>query len=233
MDRRNAPWWLKLLLFLHVVAITSWALPKASPATLNGSVQPRGTEWILYLNDQYLKPSPLQLYVMSSGVWQSWDMFSPNPSSEDLWADAEVQYKDGSVKRYSYPRMYDLPILEKYVKERYRKFFEHANTDPALWDPFAQRFAYLHPGTASNPAIKVTLHRHWNDVPKAMPFDDYCYGVWSALRSGKLSANVLLPPEPTMPSGYNDYAYYEFNILDKQGNVQTPTTASSLNESDR
>jgi hypothetical protein len=211
-ETRNAAWWVKLLVFLHVIAITSWALPRASPSVLNGSIRPVGTEGILYLNDQYIKPSPIQLYALSTGTWQSWDMFSPNPASDDIWADAEVVYKDGSVRRYQYPRMYNLPIVTKYIKERYRKFFEHANTDEYLWPAFAQRIALLNPGSPGNPAVKVILHRHWMSVPKTMAFDEYCRNVVSAIQSRSLSRQVLLPDPPSVPKEYNDAAYYEFPL---------------------
>src|SRR2546423_1041681 len=209
---RNAAWWVKFLVFLHVVAITSWAVPRASPSVLNGSIKPVGTEGILYLNDEFLKPSPVQLYVLWSGTWQSWDMFSPNPASDDIWCDAEVVYRDGTVRRYEYPRMYKLPVITKYIKERYRKFFEHANTDQYLWPAFAQRIATLNPGKAGNPATKVVLHRHWMSVPKTMPFDQYCKAVVGALQSGSLSKQVLLPEPPALPTEYNDAAYYELAL---------------------
>ena len=211
-EASNAAWWVKVLVFLHVIAITSWAMPKASPSVLNGSIRPVGTEGILYLNEQYLKTSPVQLYVLSTGTWQSWDMFSPNPASDDIWADAEVVYKDGSIRRYQYPRMYNLPIVEKYIKERYRKFFEHANSDEYLWKSFAQRIAFLNPGTPANPPVKVILHRHWLSIPKTMPFDEYCQNVLSAFKSGTLSKQVLMPDPPTVPAEYNDAPFYELNF---------------------
>jgi hypothetical protein len=211
-EKANAPWALKVFILLHVIAITSWAMPKAAPAVLDGKAQPRGSEWLLFFNDKYLKPSPVQLYVLSTGLWQSWDMFSPNPASEDIWADADVYFKNGQVKRYQYPRMYALPIVEKYEKERYRKFFEHANTDENLWPLFAKRIAYMHATDPANPPVKVELHRHWYDVPRPVTFSEYASNLLQGIKAGHITIKVLLPDNPPVPAEYNDYLYYEYPV---------------------
>jgi len=200
----------KLLVLLHVIAITSWALPNAGPAVMNHKAAPRGSEWLLYLNDAYVKKSPVQLYVLSTGVWQSWDMFSPNPADTDIYADAEVTYKDGSTALYPYPRMYVLPVVTKYIKERYRKFFEHANTDEYLWPFFAKRVAYLRTQDPNNPPVTVKLHRHWYVVPKLESFPDYLSDFWTALSKGKMNVQTVFPTPPELPKTYNDYVYYQF-----------------------
>jgi hypothetical protein len=123
----------------------------------------------LYANDKYVRDSPIKYYVLTTGFWQYWDMFSPNPASVDLWCDAQVEFKDGTVKRYQYPRVYLLSIPEKYLKERYRKFFERAHMDDnAYMRPyFAQRIAYLHYKDPKNPPVRVKLFRH--SLPIAPP----------------------------------------------------------------
>lgn len=152
----------KLFVAFHVVGITVWSLPNPRRPVMIGTVEPYGFDWLLYYNTRYVKDSPLRYYLLTTGVWQSWDMFAPNPSNVDFWGDAEVLYEDGTSERYPYPRMYELPILEKYVKERFRKFFERAGDDGYrfMWPVFAQRVAYemdKHPG---NPPVRVKLYRY-------------------------------------------------------------------------
>lgn len=162
VKENRVSWFVKLFVAFHVIGITIWSLPNPRRPVMLGSVEPRGVDLLLYYNTKYLKDSPLRYYLLTTGVWQSWDMFAPNPSNTDIWGDAEVVYQDGSVERYAYPRMYEMPILEKYLKERFRKFYERANDDGYryMWPVFAQRIAYemnRHPG---NPPARVKLYRY-------------------------------------------------------------------------
>jgi hypothetical protein len=113
-------------------------------------------------------------------------MFSPNPAQIDFWSDAEVIYRDGTRKHYQYPRIYLMPIPEKYPNERFRKFFERANDDnyPYLWPQFGLRIAYLH-DDPKNPPVKVRLTRHWRQVA---------------------------PPGKPQPKDYNHYMYFEYTV---------------------
>lgn len=154
--------WVKLLVAFHVVGITIWSLPNPRRPVMLGTVEPQGADWLLYYNTAYLKDSPLRYYLLTTGVWQSWDMFAPNPSNTDIWGDAEVVYKDGSMERYAYPRMYELSIPEKYLKERFRKFYERANDERYryMWPVFAQRIAYEMNTKPGNPPVRVKLYRY-------------------------------------------------------------------------
>jgi len=164
--RRNAPLWIKLLLGFHVLVITSRTIPNAKDAQLNGKVSPPVFDigdWIRVWNNRYLKGAPpLEVYLFSTGTWQYWDMFSPNPAYIDVWLDTEIIYKDGSHKFYLYPRMYKLPIPNKYAQERYRKFYERANSDEYkfLWPQVGLRVAYLN-DNPKNPPMTVRLTRHY------------------------------------------------------------------------
>lgn len=166
----------KLFVALHVFGITVWSLPNPRPAIQNGSVEPYGTDWILYYNWSLIKQSPLRYYLITAGAWQYWDMFAPNPASMDLYGTFEVEYQDGTSKMYPYPRIYDLPIPVKYFKERFRKFYERAGSDgfPYAWEPFAQRIALEMDTMPDNPPVKVRLTRHTMKLPgpgKPMPTD--------------------------------------------------------------
>ena len=185
---RTVPGWIKILVGLHVFACVVWALPQPPRPVIEEKVQPRASGWILYWNAKYLKQNDLvRTYLLTTGTWQYWDMFAPNPSNVDWYADAEVIYKDGSRRIVPYPRIYSLPIPLKYVKERYRKFFERAHdaTQPRLWPPFAQAMAVLADTDPKNPPLVVRLRQHGLVIapPNAKPnteydtFEYYAYAV--------------------------------------------------------
>jgi len=161
--RRNAPLAAKVFVFLHLFAITVWALPNPPTPIRQGKVEPFGTDWILVGNDRYLKTQGLiKGYLFATGFWQYWDMFAPNPSKVDYYGTAEVTYRDGTRLHYKYPRVYELPIAQKYIAERYRKFYEraHVTSYTFLWAPFAQRVALINFKDTKNPPVEITLTVH-------------------------------------------------------------------------
>ncbi len=167
--QKNAPWYVKAFVAAHLVAITAWALPNPPEGIAKGTSKPVGSDHILVWNQQHLKSfQPLYGYLFVTGFWQYWDMFAPNPSNTDLWADAEVVYRDGTRKPYQYPRIYLMPIPTKYPHERFRKFYERVNQEQYefLWPQFALRIAYLN-DNPNNPPVTVRLRRHW--LPIAPP----------------------------------------------------------------
>lgn len=203
---RNAPRWIKAFVAFHLIAITIWALPNPPQEFLNGtrpigirtdSVKSFGqslastlTDGLLTWNSKYGKPSFLRFYTMSTGFWQYWDMFAPNPANTDRYGTATIRYADGTTEEWAYPRVYDLGIFEKYLKERYRKFFERAHDEPFiyLWSPFARRVAELATHTPANPVVQVTLRRHFMVIPppdQPLPKDYNYFDYFRATRNGE------------------------------------------------
>jgi hypothetical protein len=201
-EPRNAPIWIKVFVVIHIVAVTMWALPhppkqyKQGTATFGIRTDGPGpflqstrdliADGTLYFNEEFLKTSPLKFYVLTTGFWQYWDMFSPDPAATDFYCDADVVYKDGTVKLYQYPRVYTMPIPEKYFKERYRKFFERANDNSKkhIWPFFGQHIAQINYTDPNNPPVQVRVRRHW--LPIAPPgkkqqeeYNEYIYFVWN------------------------------------------------------
>lgn len=170
--KRNAPWYVKAFVILHVFCIAVWTIPNPRADLLSGRVDPPVTavgDWVRVLDVRYLKTSPIvQDYIFTSGTWQYWDMFAPNPSQTDWYGDAEVVYKDGSKKPFAYPRMFALPLHNKYVQERYRKFYERIQSENGayLWPSFAMHVAHVC-DNPSNPPVSVRLFRH--HLPIAHP----------------------------------------------------------------
>lgn len=187
---RSASIWIKIFVVLHLVCITMWSLPYPKRPYMNNkasfgintsnlgsfvkSFSETVTEGTLYLNWRYLKGSPLMYYPGVTGFWQYWDMFSPNPASVDLYLEADVTFKNGTVTRFKFPRVYTLPIHMKYFKERYRKFYENANSDDqmAARPYLAQRIALENFKDPDNPPEKVMLIRHFDTIePPGTPPD--------------------------------------------------------------
>lgn len=173
--KKNAPWWIKAFVVMHIVGITMWSLPypkrpyqigtasfgvdTSSPSAFARSFSETVTEGSLYLNWKYLKGSPLMYYPGITGFWQYWDMFSPNPANTDLYMEADVIYKSGKKMRYKFPRIYTMSIPAKYVKERYRKYFENVNqAEQGYSRPFAaQRIALDCFKDPADPPVQVSL----------------------------------------------------------------------------
>lgn len=197
-EPRVSPW-VKGYVAFHLAAVLIWTLPAPPSGYARGSIElgvrtesvpdfltSLGTtlsDGMLVFNSRYLKASPVKYYMVPTGFWQYWDMFAPNPASVDLWGDAQVTYADGTVARYRYPRMYELGLGEKYLKERYRKFYERASQDRFrhMWPDFAQRVALLMAKDPNNLPVRVALTRHFQQVP---------------------------PPGRPMPKEYASYTYY-------------------------
>jgi len=165
----RTPVWIKAFVAFHLVAITVWSLPNPGERLLKGDVRAFGTDILLVLNGRHLKTlPPIRAYVTSTGFWQYWDMFAPNPAQTDYYGTALVTYRDGSTRTYQYPRMYLLPIPQKHGKERYRKFYEraHMESHEFFWRPFALRVAVKNFDDPNNPPVRVDLIRHWREIAK-------------------------------------------------------------------
>lgn len=203
-------WPVKLFILFHVVAIVSWVMPEPGKAVQNGVAKGTFSEQLMKFNQDWVKKSPTQLYLLSTGLWQSWDMFAPNPANTDMYPDADVTLKSGKVLHYDYPRMYLLNRLEKYQKERYRKFFENANTNVPLYPAFAKRVAYLVATDPNDPPVKVVLKRHFVQIPKVESFATYSENLWTALLNRSVTPAVLMPPNPPMPKDYTEFDFYTY-----------------------
>ena len=96
---------ISVFILFHLIAITCWALPWNFPPVSDVKV--------------LVRP-----YMLWSGLFQSWDMFAPNPKSINSDVKAVVITSHHHIKVWSFPKMEELGFGERYVKERYRKFAE-------------------------------------------------------------------------------------------------------------
>jgi hypothetical protein len=117
---------ISIFILFHLIAITCWALPwNFAPL--------RGVREIV-------RP-----YMVWSGLFQTWDMFAPNPKSINSYIKAVVITENRHMKVWTFPRMEELSFWERYRKERYRKFEEalQDQQNEVLWPDVATHIARL------------------------------------------------------------------------------------------
>jgi hypothetical protein len=141
---------ISVFLVLHIVAICCWCLPLDNPL-------------VQFCRDR-VRP-----YMLWTGLFQSWDMFSPLPKAANTFLDATIIYKDGTRSTWTFPRMNLLGLGQRYEKERYRKFEDSLTLEQndALLPDVARYLARLN-NTPSHPVKTVILIQHWSFiVPRA------------------------------------------------------------------
>jgi hypothetical protein len=130
---------INLFLGFHILFIVCWCLPLDTP--------------LLTLSRNLVWP-----YFVWAGLFQSWNTFAPTPWSANSYVEAIVVYRDGSKQIWSFPRMEQLSLSERYFKERYRKFSENLqdSKNDALWPDVARYIARAN-STARNPVKTIIL----------------------------------------------------------------------------
>lgn len=100
----------------------------------------------------------------SLGLWQSWDMFAPDPMSEDVRVSLFAELADGTALERDLSNMEALGPLEKYSSERWRRFCnDHLRLDVNrdLWPGVARWFAARLERETGQPVNRLVLWRHW------------------------------------------------------------------------
>jgi hypothetical protein len=123
-------------------------------------------------------------YMRWSGLFQSWDMFAPDPQAVNSYLKAVVITKDRHIIVWSFPRMEELSFWNRFREERYRKFAEVLPQPQlaALWADVARHVARLMNSNV-DPPDKVLLIQFNSDLhpgggPEPAPkpnvfYDDY------------------------------------------------------------
>jgi hypothetical protein len=133
----------------HIVVISLWAIP------FGGALAADCKNFVIP-------------YLRWSGLFQTWDMFSPSPKSVNSYIEAVVIYRDDSSETWTFPRMEQLSFTERYFKERYRKFEENLPVENySLLMPDAARYVARMKSTAANPVETVMLVDWWSRIPPA------------------------------------------------------------------
>ncbi|MGV3774526.1 MAG: hypothetical protein ACO1QB_16625 [Verrucomicrobiales bacterium] len=109
-------------------------------------------------------------YVIKSGLWHGWDMFSPNPLSLNFNVEAQIVRQDGSTNSWYFPRMEKLGYVKRHQMERYRKWRERVRQDSfaRVWDDTCKWIAREN-WNETNPPVQVSLIRHWSAIQPPIP----------------------------------------------------------------
>jgi hypothetical protein len=137
---------LNCFIAVHVVILFLWGLP--------------GNNFL------FKARAPVARYVLFTGLWHRWSMFAPSLYKVNYDMRARVEFKDGSVKEWIWPRMEELSVWQRIPKERFRKWRElmFKDTLMATWRSNAKFIARQMNSNSANPPVKVTLVRFWSPI---------------------------------------------------------------------
>jgi len=110
-------------------------------------------------------------YASALGLRQDWMMFAPNPMRENTFIDAEITFASGRKHIWTFPQMQELGYVERYAKERYRKFANErlwVQENSAIWPDAGRYIAHLNRDPADPPRI-VKLAHYRCIIPWAPP----------------------------------------------------------------
>jgi hypothetical protein len=138
---------LSCFVFYHLGAVLTWIVPSSELKTT------------FY---QWAQP-----YMVGLGLWQAWNMFSPDPSNLNMHVHAAIGYADGTTHEYYLPRMDKLDYVSKYQAERFRKYVEnvHEDANALYWPNLAQWIALQDQQITHKSPVSIQLIRTWWNVP--------------------------------------------------------------------
>jgi hypothetical protein len=144
--------WPTLLVAVYAVAVFSWTLPPGlfppKPAIDRVAGRP-----LLFL-----------------GLWQSWDMFSPDPRTDDICVEVVYVNRDGRRQPWMLTDMVAMGYLERWRKDRWRKYFnDHLRLDASrkLWEPFAA-YCVRRLRQEGHDPVRIELVRWWRACDPAV-----------------------------------------------------------------
>jgi hypothetical protein len=132
---------------LNLIAVGSWLAPDT---------------WLLrYRVVQLFEP-----YLAFFHLHQAWTMFCPVVPMVNYYIGATVRMADGSLRTWTFPRMQQYNLFERYEKERYRKWVENLCQEPnELLRADAAYYVARRFNTPGNPPVEVWLTEYWADIP--------------------------------------------------------------------
>jgi hypothetical protein len=137
---------INLFILFHLIAITCVAVPwnVSIVKVVKGLVAP---------------------YLRWTGLYQTWDMFAPDPMKINADVKSVVMTRNRHVRVWSFPRMEELGFAERYGKERYRKFAEilPLPQNAPLWPDVARKIARSF-RSQTDPPEKIMLIQFVSDI---------------------------------------------------------------------
>ena len=118
---------------------------------------------------------PVEKYVVWLGLWHTWGMFAPKALDVNYDVRAHVKYQDGSTAEWIAPRMQEMSLRERALKERQRKWRERIRDQSysMIWDDTSRWIARQMNTKPNNPPVEVKLTRYWAMIPAPNLRQDY------------------------------------------------------------
>lgn len=115
----------------------------------------------------YAPLNPIQSFF---SLYQSWQMFAPNPSRINSFVSGEVEFDNGETTQYSFYRPGRDELMKRYLfGERFRKFFSEGvrlDKNSRLWPDVVNFIKEDVEAQNKNRKVKkISLKRHWNTIP--------------------------------------------------------------------
>lgn len=166
--------WPTILVAVYALAAFSWTMPA-------GLFPPKA-----FIDRLAAGP------FMAIGLWQSWDMFSPDPRAMDICVEVRLTNRDGTGDRRMLTDMVAMGFFERWQKDRWRKYFnDHLRLDDErhLWQPFAEYAVRRFREEGVDPA-SVELVRWWRPCRPVVgpdlradvrqdPWQNYVFHRWA------------------------------------------------------
>ena len=130
---------------IYLVAATAWTMPPGIP----------GRTAIVRLAN-----APLN----ALGLWQSWDMFAPDPMPADISMSLVAVLEDGAIVERELTHMPALDMRTRYTTERWRRLCnDHLRLDDnqRLWPDAARWFAGRIERESGRSVMRLAMWRHW------------------------------------------------------------------------
>jgi hypothetical protein len=114
---------------------------------------------------------PVDIYLSFFSIYQDWMMFAKNPSRTNSYLTADIEFVDGSVETFHFPKSTELNHFDKYrYGERYRKIISEGiltSQKKFLWKDAARFSLRRLKATQYNKIPKrVYLKKHTFEIPE-------------------------------------------------------------------
>jgi len=111
---------------------------------------------------------PVQPFLGAFGLWQAWNVFSPEIRKENYHLLALINFKDGSMSIWEFPRQESKAGIEQLRAHRFRKWSQDRvknNTFGLVMPDTARYLARLH-NSKNNPPVSVTISMLSANIPE-------------------------------------------------------------------
>jgi hypothetical protein len=111
---------------------------------------------------------PVQPFLGAFGLWQAWNVFSPEIRKENYHLLAFVDFKDGSMSVWEFPRQEEKTGIEQLRAHRFRKWSQDRvknNTFGLVMPDTARYVARIH-NNKLNPPVAITISMLAANIPE-------------------------------------------------------------------